>query len=94
MASKLVGINLYNSTAEDTMDYILGSNPGNSSYITNYLNNPPRHPHHRANESNRDENTNGMVGALVGGPNESDGYTDDVNDYTMNEVATIMFHIS
>lgn len=87
MASKLVGINLYNSTAEDTMDYILGDNPRNSSYVTNYLGNPPRHPHHRANEPDRDGNTNGMIGALVGGPNESDGYTDDVNDYVMNEVA-------
>jgi endoglucanase len=88
MASKLVGINLYNETAEDTMDYILGDNPRNSSYVTNYLNNPPRHPHHRANQPDKNASfTNGMVGALVGGPNESDGYTDDVNDYTMNEVA-------
>ncbi|MBN2533086.1 MAG: glycoside hydrolase family 9 protein [Spirochaetales bacterium] len=88
MASKLVGINLYNTTAEDTMDYILGSNPGNRSYVTNYLNNPPRHPHHRANQPDKNNSfTNGMIGALVGGPNESDGYTDDVNDYTMNEVA-------
>jgi endoglucanase len=87
LASKLIGLNVYNDTAEFTMDYTLGSNPRNSSYITNYLNNPPRHPHHRANEPNRDGNTNGMVGALVGGPNSSDGYADDVNDYTMNEVA-------
>jgi endoglucanase len=57
------------------------------SYITNYLNNPPRHPHHRANEPNRDGNTNGMIGALVRGPDNSDGYSDNVNDYTMNEVA-------
>jgi hypothetical protein len=28
-----------------------------------------------------------MIGALVGGPNNSDGYTDNVDDYTMNEVA-------
>ena len=88
LASKLVGINFYNNTAIDTMDYILGSNPRNRSYITNYLNNPPQHPHHRANQPDKNNSfTNGMVGALVGGPNSSDGYSDDVNDYTMNEVA-------
>ncbi|MBN2442550.1 MAG: glycoside hydrolase family 9 protein [Spirochaetales bacterium] len=88
LASKLMGINLYNTMAEKTMDYCLGSNPRNSSYITNYLNNPPRHPHHRANQPDKNASfTNGMVGALVGGPNSSDGYKDDVNDYTLNEVA-------
>jgi hypothetical protein len=70
------------------MDYCLVSNPRNSSYITNYLSNPPQHPHHRANQPDKNSSfTNGMVGALVGGPNSSDGYTDDVNDYTLNEVA-------
>ncbi len=77
----------YMETADLTMNYTLGSNPRNSSYLTNWGNNPPQHPHHRANEPNRDGVTNGMHGALVGGPNSSDGYTDDVNDYTMNEVA-------
>ncbi len=69
------------------MNYTVGVNPRNSSYITNWGSNPPQHPHHRANEPNRDGVTNGMHGALVGGPNNSDGYVDDVNDYYLNEVA-------
>jgi endoglucanase len=87
LAYKLIGWDGYLETADLSMDYTLGSNPRNGSYVTNYLTNPPRHPHHRANEPNRDGNTKGMIGALVGGPDSSDGYKDDVNDYTMNEVA-------
>jgi PKD repeat protein len=77
----------YMETADLTMNYTVGVNPRNSSYISNWGNNPPQHPHHRANEPNRDGSTNGLVGALVGGPNSSDGYSDNVNDYVMNEVA-------
>lgn len=77
----------YIETADLSMNYTIGQNPRNSSYLTNWGNNPPQHPHHRANEPNRDGVTNGIFGALVGGPNSSDGYTDNVNDYTMNEVA-------
>lgn len=77
----------YIETADLSMNYTVGVNPRNSSYISNWGSNPPRHPHHRANEPNRDGVTNGMIGALVGGPNSSDGYSDNVNDYVMNEVA-------
>lgn len=77
----------YMETADLTMNYTVGVNPRNGSYITNWGNNSPQHPHHRANEPNRDGVTNGMVGALVGGPNSSDYYADNVNDYVMNEVA-------
>ena len=28
-----------------------------------------------------------LCGALVGGPDASDGYTDEVSNYTVNEVA-------
>jgi PKD repeat protein len=77
----------YLETANLTMNYCLGSNPRNSSYLTGWGNNPPVHPHHRANEPNRDGNTNGIIGALVGGPGNGDNYQDNVNDYTMNEVA-------
>lgn len=87
LAYKLLHWDGYIDTAGLTMDYCLGDNPRNGSYVTNYLNNAPQHPHHRANEPNRDGITNGMIGALVGGPNNSDGYQDNVDDYTMNEVA-------
>ncbi|MBN2440654.1 MAG: glycoside hydrolase family 9 protein [Spirochaetales bacterium] len=87
LAYKLCGYNGFVETGNLITDYCLGDNPRNGSYVTNYLNNPPKHPHHRANEPNRDGVTHGMIGALVGGPNNSDGYTDSVGDYTMNEVA-------
>jgi endoglucanase len=77
----------YIETADLSMNYTVGQNPRNSSYITNWGANAPQHPHHRANEPNRDGVTKGMTGALVGGPNSSDNYEDNVNDYTMNEVA-------
>ncbi len=73
--------------ADLIIDYCLGTNPRNSSYVTGYGNNPPKHPHHRANEPRRDGVTNGLVGALVGGPDIGDGYVDDVNQYVYTEVA-------
>jgi hypothetical protein len=87
LAYKLLGYEGFLDTGELIMDYCLGTNPRNGSYVTNYLAHSPEHPHHRANEPNRDGNTYGMVGALVGGPNSGDGYTDRVDDYIMNEVA-------
>jgi endoglucanase len=87
MAEKLLSYNGYRSLADFSIDYILGDNPRNGCYMTNYLNNPSQHPHHRANEPNRDGVTNDMIGALVGGPDNQDNYNDDVNDYTRNEVA-------
>ena len=56
-------------------------------YLTNYGSNSAKHPHHRANEPVRGGATKGMVGGLVGGPNNNDSYTDDVNSYEFTEVA-------
>jgi endoglucanase len=69
------------------VNYILGTNPRGGSYITNYLTNPPIHPHHRANEPVRGGPTRGMVGALVGGPANNDTWVDSVDDFRANEVA-------
>ena len=56
--------------------------------------NPPEHPHHRTAQGSYCDNMNEpsshrhtLYGALVGGPDASDGYTDSVSDYTANEVA-------
>jgi endoglucanase len=75
------------STADLTINYALGSNPRNSSYITGWGTNPPVHPHHRANEPVRGGPTKGIIGALVGGPGVSDDYIDNVEDFRKNEVA-------
>jgi|GEM_PF-938864 len=89
LAKKLIGYDGYMATADLTINYCLGDNPRGLPYLTNW-NGGPQHPHHRANEPGKDQgntSTNGILGALVGGPNQSDGYTDSVSDFTMNEVA-------
>ena len=78
------------------INYILGDNPRNSSYMIGFGANPPKNPHHRtAHGSWTDQITNPAVsrhtlyGALVGGPSSpNDAYTDSRSDYVMNEVAT------
>jgi hypothetical protein len=85
----------YAAFAEDQIDYILGDNPRNSSYVIGFGDNPPRNPHHRTghgawyNDINAPaDNRHVLFGALVGGPGNDDGYTDDRTDYVQNEVAT------
>jgi endoglucanase len=87
LAYKLWGYDDFFNTATRIVNYTLGDNERNSSYVTGYLNNPPLHPHHRANEPVRGGPTNGLIGALVGGPSQSGAYNDDVNNFTQTEVA-------
>ncbi|KUP96720.1 glycoside hydrolase family 9 protein [Thermobifida cellulosilytica] len=78
------------------INYALGDNPRNSSYVVGFGNNPPRNPHHRtAHGSWTDsitspaDNRHVLYGALVGGPGSAnDAYTDSRQDYIANEVAT------
>nr|BBA57845.1 endo-1,4-beta glucanase E4 [Thermobifida alba] len=78
------------------INYALGDNPRNSSYVVGFGANPPRNPHHRtAHGSWTDsiaspaDNRHVLYGALVGGPGSpNDAYTDDRQDYVANEVAT------
>jgi endoglucanase len=86
----------YHDFAKRQIDYALGDNPRNSSFVVGFGVNPPRNPHHRtAHGSWTDQITFPTVsrhilyGALVGGPkSNNDAYTDDRSDFTMNEVAT------
>jgi hypothetical protein len=87
LAYKLFGYNDFFNTGSFIVNYTLGSNPRGGSYMTNYLTNPPVHPHHRANEPTRGGPTRGLIGGLVGGPALNDSWTDDVNDFRANEVA-------
>lgn len=86
----------YTSLAENTMNYILGSNPRNSSYLVGYGNNFPQQPHSRnpsgvgwAGFNNGLPNAHINFGALVGGPTQANdtSYTDLRSDYISNEVA-------
>jgi endoglucanase len=78
------------------INYILGENPRNSSYMIGFGTNPPRNPHHRTAHGSWSNNINEpaqnrhvLYGALVGGPGSAnDAYTDNRSDFQMNEVAT------
>ena len=84
----------YFNFAKSQIDYILGDNPDRRSYVIGYGENSPKNPHHRtahgswANDGkNPEESRNLLIGALVGGPDENEQWSDDRNDWVTNEVA-------
>ncbi|MDI1460877.1 glycoside hydrolase family 9 protein [Catellatospora sp. KI3] len=86
----------YHDFALRQINYALGDNPRNSSYMIGFGANSPKNPHHRtAHGSWWDSQTvpvgtrHVLYGALVGGPSSADdAYKDERSDYVMNEVAT------
>lgn len=85
----------YYDFAVSQMDYLLGNNPMNMSYLIGYGDVHPIAPHHRtAHGTWADsfaipvDNRHTLIGALVGGPGEDDSFENDRNDYYKNEVAT------
>jgi hypothetical protein len=85
----------YYDFAVSQMDYILGNNPMNMSYLIGYGDVHPTAPHHRTAHgtwadslSVPTENRHTLVGALVGGPGLDDSFENDRGDYYKNEVAT------
>ncbi|MEM6867991.1 MAG: glycoside hydrolase family 9 protein, partial [Cyanobacteria bacterium P01_C01_bin.121] len=84
----------YADFAEDQIDYLLGENPNNFSYMVGFGDDYALNPHHRSahgsyNINDADPNDNILYGALVGGPasaNDND-YADVRSDYIRNEVA-------
>ncbi len=84
--------NAYIEFAANQCNYALGSS--GRSYVVGFGENPPEHPHHRTAQASYCDNMNTpsshrhtLYGALVGGPDASDGYTDEVSNYNTNEVA-------
>ncbi|HWO63457.1 MAG TPA: glycoside hydrolase family 9 protein [Umezawaea sp.] len=85
----------YHDFAVRQVNYALGDNPRNASYVVGFGVNPPRNPHHRTahgswSDSIADPVTSRHVlyGALVGGPStNNDAYVDSRQDYVANEVA-------
>lgn len=77
------------------IDYTLGANPRNASYLVGFGQNSPRNPHHRTAHGSWTDNIQQpaqsrhvLYGALVGGPGQpNDSYVDDRQDYVANEVA-------
>lgn len=87
----------YRQFGERQIDYILGDNPRNSSYMVGFGTNPPLNVHHRGSHGswantigNPPQQRHVLYGALVGGPasiSDAD-YVDDRSDFKRNEVAT------
>ncbi|WP_309398679.1 glycoside hydrolase family 9 protein [Cerasicoccus maritimus] len=87
---------VYTGFAAEQLDYILGDNPANRSYVVGFGENSPINPHHRAAHGSTTNNIglpvnnlHVLYGALVGGPKSADdfSYVDDRTDYITNEVA-------
>lgn len=73
--------------AKQQVDYIMGNNPRNGSYIIGFGSNWPQSPHHRgANPTQSSTAINTITGMLVGGPSaNNDSYTDSWSTYAMAE---------
>ena len=95
---KLPKASQYFQFAQKQLNYALGSS--GRSYVVGFGQNNPKEPHHRGSscppipqtcdwaQSGRGPAPWVLFGALVGGPNEHDKYTDSRKDYIANEVAT------
>jgi len=85
----------YRTFAEKQINYALGDNPREGSYVVGFGENAPEHPHHRTAHGSwtsqlevPEYHRHILYGALVGGPSSDDSWVDDISDYTLNEVAT------
>lgn len=81
--------------AKSQINYILGDNPNNMSYVVGFGDNYPKWPHHRAasgvlegppaDEKKELPERHILYGALVGGADMQDEYHDNVNEYVYSE---------
>ncbi len=81
----------YSEWAKGQMEYIMGNNPLNRSYIVGYNENSVKYPHHRACSGltkceDPDEHRYVLYGALAGGPDVEDKHNDITKDWIYNEV--------
>ncbi len=78
----------YAQGAKWQMDYILGNNQKNASFLLGYGDNNPVQLHHRAANPNKTGCTYTCYGSLVGGPTDSNcTYTDYWDQYQSTEPA-------
>lgn len=72
LAYDFTGEQIFRDRAVDAMDYILGRNPLDRSYVTGFGARPMRHPHHRFWAQQADPRYPAPpAGVLSGGPNSS-----------------------
>jgi endoglucanase len=86
----------YHDFARRQVDYVLGDNPRNGSYLVGFGSDFPRNPHHRGAhgswtnggpDGDPETNRHILYGAMVGGPGADDTWVDDRGDFINNEVA-------
>ena len=92
----------YTKFADDVMNYCFGDNPKNFSYVVGMGDDYPQAWHHRTSSGAWNDKwsnigqTEGedakphahiLYGALVGGPDQKDSYSDKIGDYQYTEVA-------
>jgi endoglucanase len=87
----------YSNFAKGQIDYMLGKNPSNFSYMVGFGDKSPQRAHHRASFdgswstfNNQSPNRHILYGALVGGPTAPNdyAYTDERPNYQANEPST------
>jgi hypothetical protein len=89
----------YHDFAKRQIDYVLGANPANHSYVCGFGNNPPINPHHRTAHGSwvnggpsgaPTNNRHVLYGGLVCGPTSANDFSwaDDRGQFMENEVAT------
>jgi endoglucanase len=85
----------YHDFAVSQINYILGANPRNCSYMVGFGSCYPQTPHHREAHDSWSDDINTptyerhiLYGAMVGGPSSADdAFTDNRQDYQTNEPA-------
>lgn len=92
---KTSGDKKYLDFAKSQIDYILGKNPNNMSYVVGFGDKYPKFPHHRAasgrlegdpaDEKKEMPERHILYGALVGGADKSDNYVDICERYVYTE---------
>ncbi|MGL5835685.1 MAG: glycoside hydrolase family 9 protein [Waterburya sp.] len=86
----------YSDFARKQVDYVLGDNPKNFSYVVGFGNNFAQRTHHRGSadtaplDGSDRYNDHLLYGAVVGGPGKVDDFShnDRRNDWITNEVGT------
>ena len=86
----------YSNFANSQVDYVLGDNPADFSYVVGFGDNYAKRTHHRGSagtapmDSSSRENDNLLYGAVVGGPGAVDDFShnDRRDDWVTNEVGT------
>ncbi|MEJ2694283.1 MAG: glycoside hydrolase family 9 protein, partial [Candidatus Thiodiazotropha sp.] len=87
----------YLKFATEQVNYVLGDNPLQMSYLVGFGVNFSQVAHHRAAHGSSTNSINEpplprhvLYGGLAGGPDAQDGYTDNRGDFARTEVATDM----